>query len=486
MIPAERHVAFELADQVPAKILYGRRWPIRLDSVEPLAAIADLITIVLAALFSGWLYSLKIAASSVDLSGYAGPAVLVSALFILIMKMRGMYKPDELLALRKQIRTACAAWISVILLLFVTIPNLALSDPISRDAAAAFIVIGFGALTIQRGLITDLVKRGLLEQRFADRNVVLLTCQLQRRDNTALTERLSELGFTVQRHFTLSGWRPHHCERVISNVIDYVRGSDVEEIIIEADPSCWPDLRPAIAALRVLPIPVSLIPTGTTSDIFRHPTRELGDAVCIELQRGPLTTAEQALKRCIDVVVAGIALVALMPLFIMVAIAIKLDSPGPILFNQQRCGFNGRYFKIRKFRTMFVLEDGPSIHQAQLADKRFTRLGAWLRRTSIDELPQLINVLDGTMSLIGPRPHAIAHDNQFHKIVQNYAFRRRVKPGLTGWAQIKGCRGPTPTLESIEKRVGYDLWYIDNWSFLLDLAILLQTPIEVLRGRNAY
>jgi putative colanic acid biosynthesis UDP-glucose lipid carrier transferase len=135
---------------------------------------------------------------------------------------------------------------------------------------------------------------------------------------------------------------------------------------------------------------------------------------------------------------------------------------------------------------MSVLEDDQSIVQARKSDKRFTRLGVWLRRTSIDELPQLLNVLDGSMSLVGPRPHAAAHDNEFDKVVQNYAFRRRVKPGLTGWAQVHGCRGPTPTAESVEQRVEFDLWYIDNWSLSLDMAILLWTPIELVRGRNAY
>jgi len=238
--------------------------------------------------------------------------------------------------------------------------------------------------------------------------------------------------------------------------------------------------------LRVLPFPVSFIPLGTASEIFRRPSRELGDAICVELQRGPLTSLEHAAKRCIDVLLAGIAFTALLPMLAIVAVAIKLDSPGPILFRQKRCGFNGKCFQIYKFRTMSVLEDGPSIIQAKFGDERVTRLGAWLRRTSIDELPQLLNVLEGSMSLVGPRPHAVAHDNQFDKMVQNYAFRRRVKPGLTGWAQVNGCRGPTPTAASIERRVEYDLWYIDNWSLKLDLVILLQTPIEILLGRNAY
>jgi lipopolysaccharide/colanic/teichoic acid biosynthesis glycosyltransferase len=151
-----------------------------------------------------------------------------------------------------------------------------------------------------------------------------------------------------------------------------------------------------------------------------------------------------------------------------------------------RLGFNGRSFQICKFRTMSVLEDGSSVVQARTADHRVTRIGRWLRRTSIDELPQLLNVLGGSMSLVGPRPHAIAHDDKFDSAVRNYAFRRRVKPGLTGWAQVHGCRGPTPITDHIERRVEYDLWCIDNWTLRLDIVILLHTPLEVLRERNAY
>ncbi len=269
-------------------------------------------------------------------------------------------------------------------------------------------------------------------------------------------------------------------------MIKYIRDSDVEEIVVGADLNRWSELRMLAAELRVLPFPVSFIPLGTASELFRRPSRELGEAVCVELQRGPLTSFEEAVKRCIDVLFAGMGLTILLPLLAIVAVAIRLDSPGPIIFRQKRCGFNGKCFVIRKFRTMSVLEDGASIVQAKFADKRVTRLGAWLRRTSIDELPQLLNVLEGSMSLVGPRPHAVVHDNQFDKIVQKYAFRRRVKPGLTGWAQVNGCRGPTPTAATIERRVEYDLWYIDNWSLRLDFAILLKTSIEVLRSHNAY
>jgi putative colanic acid biosynthesis UDP-glucose lipid carrier transferase len=170
----------------------------------------------------------------------------------------------------------------------------------------------------------------------------------------------------------------------------------------------------------------------------------------------------------------------------MTAIAIKLDSPGPVVFRQRRSGFNGRQFQIMKFRTMSVLEDGDSVVQAKPNDNRVTRVGNWLRRASIDELPQLFNVLQGTMSIVGPRPHALAHDSEFSNLVANYAYRHHVKPGITGWAQVNGFRGRTSTVTDIEKRLELDLWYIDNWSLALDFKIALMTVIEVAQGENAY
>ena len=212
----------------------------------------------------------------------------------------------------------------------------------------------------------------------------------------------------------------------------------------------------------------------------------IGRLVCIELQRAPLSTFERGLKRSIDVFGTVTGLILLLPLFAITAVCIKLDSPGPIFFRQKRRGFNGRPFDIFKFRTMSVLEDGSVINQATQFDDRVTRLGKRLRRASIDELPQLLNILNGSMSLVGPRPHAVAHDNHFDKIVGNYAFRHHVKPGLTGWAQVNGHRGATPTAAEIRHRVEFDLWYIDHWSLRLDIFIIFRTFLEVMRGRNAY
>ena len=184
--------------------------------------------------------------------------------------------------------------------------------------------------------------------------------------------------------------------------------------------------------------------------------------------------------------VASGALICLAPLFLFTAIAIKFDSSGPVLFRQRRYGFNGQLFQILKFRSMSVLEDDRHLQAAERNDPRITSVGSWLRRTSIDELPQLYNVLIGEMSIVGPRPHAMAHDEHFDKLVGKYAYRQHVKPGITGWAQVHGYRGQMRTVSDVERRINLDLWYIDNWSLALDIKILFMTLIEVLRGENAY
>jgi undecaprenyl-phosphate galactose phosphotransferase/putative colanic acid biosynthesis UDP-glucose lipid carrier transferase len=208
--------------------------------------------------------------------------------------------------------------------------------------------------------------------------------------------------------------------------------------------------------------------------------------LAIEIQRAPLSAGQRFVKRAMDIFLASLALIFFLPLMLLTAIAIRLDSPGPVIFRQARKGFNGRQFVILKFRTMTVQENGPAVAQATRDDPRVTAIGRLLRSASIDELPQLLNVLKGDMSLIGPRPHALAHDDFFQNILSDYAFRHHVKPGITGWAQCNGARGATPSIEHISERVKLDLWYINNWSIWLDLQILIKTTFEVLRKRNAY
>ncbi len=190
-------------------------------------------------------------------------------------------------------------------------------------------------------------------------------------------------------------------------------------------------------------------------------------------------------KRVLDLAVTLTTLLIILPLFALIAIAIKLDSKGPVLFRQCRIGQGGKAFRVFKFRTMRVLEDGAEIVQACANDPRVTSVGKFLRASSLDEMPQLLNVLAGEMSLVGPRPHARAHDEEFSRLVPQYVARHQAKPGLTGWAQVNGHRGPTPSIDHVRQRTDHDLWYVRHASLALDLQILARTPRELLFPRNA-
>ena len=225
-------------------------------------------------------------------------------------------------------------------------------------------------------------------------------------------------------------------------------------------------------AIAALPSPIDFLPAGSTAFFV------------------PVNTDDNwsvgAGKRAFDLIVATAALVLLIPLFLMIALLVKLDSKGPVLFRQTRSGACGRSFSILKFRTMHVMENGADVIQARESDPRTTRLGQVLRHYSIDELPQLVNVVAGDMSLVGPRPHAEAHDRYYGECIADYGHRFAVKPGMTGWAQINGHRGPTPTVASMAARIDHDVWYVRNASLALDLKILLKTPLAVVCPRNAF
>jgi putative colanic acid biosynthesis UDP-glucose lipid carrier transferase len=199
-----------------------------------------------------------------------------------------------------------------------------------------------------------------------------------------------------------------------------------------------------------------------------------------------LTRPQVTVKRLLDILAGTLALLAVLPALVAIAALIRLNSPGPILFRQRRIGLNGRSFYIFKFRTMTTLDDGPVVRQASRGDDRVTSVGRVLRKFSLDELPQLFNVLRGEMSLVGPRPHALAHDTEYSQAIELYAARHNVKPGITGWAQVNGWRGPTPHLDLMIRRLEHDLWYVDNWSLWLDIKIMLLTIKRASNSQNAF
>jgi putative colanic acid biosynthesis UDP-glucose lipid carrier transferase len=200
----------------------------------------------------------------------------------------------------------------------------------------------------------------------------------------------------------------------------------------------------------------------------------------------PFHGMDAVLKRTTDVALAGLALLGAAPLMVAIALAVKLSSRGPVLFRQRRYGLNGEQINVYKFRSMTVCEDGAVVTQATRNDCRITPLGRFLRRTSLDELPQLLNVLQGKMSLVGPRPHAIAHNEMYRKLISGYMIRHKVRPGITGWAQVNGLRGETDTVEKMSARVKFDIDYLNSWSPWLDLKILLRTVMLVVRDDRAY
>ncbi len=235
-----------------------------------------------------------------------------------------------------------------------------------------------------------------------------------------------------------------------------------------------------------LPVEIHLGPEQVLYKFEEAKLSTLGPVASLQLTRRPLTRSENIQKRAFDLVFAAAGLLLATPLLVLVAALIKLDSPGPIFFLQRRYGFNQQPFRIIKFRTMRTLDDGAVVRQATVDDPRLTRVGRWLRRWNIDEIPQLFNVLTGDMSLVGPRPHALSHDREYEQRISRYGRRHNVKPGIAGWAQIHGYRGETDTDEKMRKRVEYDLFYIDNWSLWLDLKIMARTVLSRAAYQNAF
>lgn len=261
----------------------------------------------------------------------------------------------------------------------------------------------------------------------------------------------------------------------------------VDEVIL-AGPEASPiDLRRVMGKLAATQVEVKIYPGFFN---FGFPIQGFGKSAGIPtltIQGRPLAGWGAPLKRVEDIVLTSLLIALLTPLLLLIAFVIKLDSPGPTIFQQERHGFNNNRFLVFKFRTMcHVPNPDPNVPQARRNDPRVTRFGAFLRRTSLDELPQLFNVLRGDMSLVGPRPHATAHNDKYALLIDGYLARHRVKPGITGWAQVNGWRGETETLEKMQRRLEHDLFYIANWSLLLDLKILLLTVPVIVRGTNAY
>ncbi|MDS0790667.1 undecaprenyl-phosphate glucose phosphotransferase [Burkholderia pseudomultivorans] len=277
---------------------------------------------------------------------------------------------------------------------------------------------------------------------------------------------------------------------VASDLVSFAasaRAEGVDEIWIALPPDDDAAITRVIDEFRHDFVELRLMPDVSKHALFGSHVEDILGEPAISLAAPPLSRRARAAKAIFDRVFAAVVLVVLMPLLLALAVAIKLTSPGPVLFTQRRRGVDGQTFDIYKFRTMRMHVEQPgTVAQATRNDPRVTRIGAFLRRTSLDELPQFVNVLFGDMSVVGPRPHAVEHDAHYRTLVDGYIHRYRIKPGITGWAQVNGLRGETEQLESMQSRVEYDLYYLRNWSFALDLRIIGATVLKAFAHPNAY
>jgi putative colanic acid biosysnthesis UDP-glucose lipid carrier transferase len=272
----------------------------------------------------------------------------------------------------------------------------------------------------------------------------------------------------------------------VSAAAKYVRENNIQMIFISLPMATQPRICKLLDELHDTTASIYFLPDVYIFEMMQARFDNVGGVPVVAICESPFSGVDTVVKNFSDFVLALLILILVSPIMLSIFFIIKLTSPGPAIFRQRRYGLNGESFFVYKFRSMTVCEDGSDIIQAQLNDPRTTRFGAFLRRTSLDELPQFINVLQGRMSIVGPRPHAVAHNELYRKLIKGYMLRHKVKPGITGWAQVNGCRGETHELERMKARIEFDLDYLQNWTIWLDLWIIMRTVWVVLRRENAH
>ncbi|WP_280152725.1 undecaprenyl-phosphate glucose phosphotransferase [Piscinibacter sp. XHJ-5] len=272
----------------------------------------------------------------------------------------------------------------------------------------------------------------------------------------------------------------------LRDVSEYIRLHGIREVFITLPLGSQPRIVELLEQVQGTTASLYFVPDVFGISIIQGRLQDMNGVPVVGICETPFTGTNELVKRVSDIVIASLIIVLISPVLLALAIGVKLSSPGPVIFKQKRNGLDGEEITVWKFRSMTAQDNGPVVRQATKNDPRVTRFGAFLRRTSLDELPQFFNVLQGRMSIVGPRPHAVAHNEEYRRIIKAYMVRHKVKPGITGWAQVNGHRGETDTIEKMQARVEYDLEYLRNWSLGLDLQIIVRTIRLVFFDRNAY
>ena len=455
-----------------------------------LAGLSDIIIIMGVSVLSGIVYHLFTYGDMGIIANFLKVGALVTLFFILPHILRGRYTINGFLFQDHPWLNLFYTWnfafFCVLAIGFIT----KLTDIYSRGSVLITYIAGFAVLFVVRRILARLILEGWHSGLVASRQVMLVGTD-QNMEEFQTRYKLANLGLQTRALVSLTpepAMSANGLEGLDTDLefaANRARTLNIDDVYILVPWSQKDVIERCLETFMTLPVSIHLGPERIL-DRFRDINIEkLGSMSSLKLTRPPLKPMEIMLKRSMDIVFSLAGLILLSPLFVLVGLLIRLDSNGPVFYRQKRHGFNHEVFNIYKFRTMKVSEEGENIRQATRDDPRITRLGRILRRYNIDELPQLLNVLKGEMSIVGPRPHAMIHNREWKHKVRLYARRHNMKPGITGWAQINGWRGETDTDIKIRSRVEHDLYYIDNWSIWLDLYIILATVFSRKSYHNA-
>ncbi|ANJ68405.1 undecaprenyl-phosphate glucose phosphotransferase [Halothiobacillus diazotrophicus] len=422
-------------------------------------------------------------------TSYSALLLIGGLLVAIVFPLVGVYDSWRARGLWAPAVRVVGAWALVLVSLFALLILMKLGTTYSRLWLGFWAVIGAALLSLLR-LVVYYVLRIMRKRGYNRRRAVVVGCGPLARDLIRRAREETWAGFEVSAVFDAGGndrALPDEPLRPLDTLFDYVSGHDIDEVWIAVPLEQTRRLRDVLESLRFSTANVRFVPDLFGLFLINHGVSQILDMPMFDLTASPMTGVNRLVKGLEDRLLSLMILIVISPLLLVLAIGVKLSSPGPVFFRQQRLGWDGKTFEIYKFRSMRQHDEPEGqIVQATRDDPRLTRLGAWMRRTSLDELPQFINVLQGRMSIVGPRPHAIAHNEAYKDQVAGYMLRHKVKPGITGWAQVNGWRGETDTLEKMQRRVEHDLYYIEHWSLAFDLKIIFLTLLKGFVNKNAY
>lgn len=450
------------------------------SDIDILRRIIDGLIIVGSLVLASWLYNTPWT------DKYSIAAILGLILFYLLSKINYVYTASRYRSMTQEIKPIIITWVGVISGLLIFAYMAKVTADYSRVTLGLWFVITPSLLILFRFALRAWLKIMRIRGYNTRSTIIVGTGKCAQR----LAENIRSVPWTGLKLLGFITEKTHEPDGQILGGLDElyrkVETNQVEVVYIALPMNHHKLISDILEKLADSTVSVFLAPDFDVYGIMQGRWAIIGDTPTVSIVDTPMLGINSVVKRIEDLTISGLGILMTAPLMVLIAIAIKLDSKGPVFYIQNRHGFNGKIFPMYKFRTMNVMEKDTEFRQSIKNDDRVTRVGRLLRKTSIDELPQLFNVLIGQMSMVGPRPHALAHNEQFRGTIFGFMLRHKIKPGMTGLAQIKGFRGETDTDDKMEKRYHYDMEYLNNWSVWLDLKIIISTPIALITDKNVY